>query len=180
MASPRVARPRRRLWIAAAVVAAVVAIAVILRVAIVPGGGTSGGPAGGVRIESLAVLPFENLGNDPYTGFLTDSMFENLIITLSQLQDQGIDVRPSAAVSRYKGQAIDVPQVGRDLSVQAVITGKLNQYEDDLTINIALVDTRQNRNLWGKQYQGKRDDLRVLQETMVKEISAALGAKPAQ
>ena len=149
-------------------------LALFVKFLITSTGGQSGA-ASGPRIESLAVLPFENQSGDQYTGFLSDAVFENLINSLSEVR--GLTVRPSTTVAKYKAQPYEITALGDELKVQAVLTGKVLQYEDDLTISVALIDAQQNSHLWGRQFPGKRSELRLLQEAMMKEIVAALQAR---
>ena len=125
-------------------------------------------------IEALAVLPFENVGGDPKTEYLSDGLADHLINSLSQVRRQDLKVRPFSSVSRYKRQKIDVPTMGRDLKVQVLVTGTLHQQGDDLSISVALVDTRDDNQLWGQRYQNKRDAILDLQDQIARDVAANL------
>jgi serine/threonine protein kinase len=126
----------------------------------------------GGAVDSLAVLPFTNVGADPKTEYLSDGIAESLINSLSQLPNLAVMSRSS--VFQYKGQTVDAQSVGEKLGVRAVLTGRLLKTGDTLSISTELVDVRNNRHLWGKQYDGKVSDLIPLQEEITNDISNAL------
>ena len=128
--------------------------------------------AGSGAVASLAILPFTNVGADPKTEYLTDGITEGLIDSLSQLPNLAVMSRSS--VFHYKGQTVDAQAVGEKLGVRAVLTGRLLQTGNNLSISIELVDVRNNRHLWGRQYGGKVSDLIPLQEQITNDISNAL------
>ena len=78
------------------------------------------------------------------------------------------------AVLRYKGQQVDPQTVGREFNVQAVLMGRLTQQGDDLGISTELVDVRDNRRLWGEQYNRKLSDILVVQREIAQQISSGL------
>src|SRR5215510_6622262 len=109
-----------------------------------------------VAIESIAVLPFVNQTRDPETEYLSDGLTESIINSLTQLPN--LRVIPSASALRYKGKDIDPLAAGKELGVRAIVTGRMMQRGDSLTINAALVDVRDNKQLWGEQYNRKLAD----------------------
>lgn len=123
-------------------------------------------------IDSLAVLPFLNASGDPNTDYLSDGISESIIYSTSQLPD--LKVMPRSSVFRYKGKEIDPQTVGRELGVSAVLTGRVIQRGDDLSISAELVDLQDNRVLWGKQYTRKIGDILAVQEEIAREISEKL------
>src|SRR5262249_36480584 len=90
-----------------------------------------------VAIDSIAVLPFVNASGDPNTEYLSDGITENIINRLSQLPNLGVIARSS--VFRYKGKDTDAPTVGRELKVRSVLTGRVAQRGDNLSISVELV-----------------------------------------
>ncbi|HEX5425768.1 MAG TPA: protein kinase [Candidatus Acidoferrales bacterium] len=128
--------------------------------------------SGGGPVNSLAILPFTNMGADAKSEYLSDGITEGLIDSLSQLPNLAVMSRSS--VFHYKGQMVDAQSVGEKLGVRAVLTGRMRQTGDDLSISAELVDVRNNRHLWGKQYQGKVSDLISLQRQITSDISDAL------
>jgi len=125
-------------------------------------------------IDSIAVLPFENRGGDPDTDYLSDGLTESLIYRLSQLPS--LKVSPTSLVFRFKGQT-DPIKAGSELGVNAVLSGRITQRGDNLTINAELVDVRNSRLLWGEQYERKISDLLATQREIAREIAEKLRPK---
>src|SRR5258705_3398008 len=129
----------------------------------------------GVAIDSIAVLPFENRSIDPDTEYLSEGLTESLIYRLSQLPN--LKVSPTSLVFRYKGKQADAATAGKELGVNAVLLGRITQRGESLTISAELVDVRQNRLLWGEQYERKMSDLLTTQREIAKEIVEKLKLK---
>ncbi|HEY8224836.1 MAG TPA: serine/threonine-protein kinase, partial [Pyrinomonadaceae bacterium] len=106
-----------------------------------------------VAIESIAVLPFVNQSHDPDSEYLSDGVTESIINSLTQLPNLKVIARSS--VFRYKGKETDPLTAGKELGVRAVLTGRILQRGDNLTISTELVDVRDNKQLWGEQYSEK-------------------------
>jgi serine/threonine-protein kinase len=132
-------------------------------------------PASGKAIDSIAVLPLVNAGNDPETEYLSDGITESLINSLSQVQQLRVVARTTAF--RYKGKEIDPRQVGRDLGVQAVLTGRLTQHGDRLAIQVDLVETSKGSQVWGEQYDRKASDLLAVKQELARELTEKLGLR---
>jgi eukaryotic-like serine/threonine-protein kinase len=130
------------------------------------------GGASQARIESIAVLPFANLSNDPKTEYLSDGITESLINSLSQLPNLAVMSRNT--VFRYKGQATDSQKVGRDLHVRAILTGRLIQTGDELIISVSLEDVENSRQIWGEQYNRKLSNLVTVQQEIAGDIYGRL------
>src|SRR5215831_430540 len=126
-------------------------------------------------IDSIAVLPLANTSGDPNTDFLSDGITESIINSLSQLPNLGVIARNSAF--RYKGKDTDALTVGRELNVRSVLTGRVMQHGDNLSISVELVDTTNNHQLWGQKYDRKISDVFAVQEEIAKEISEKLRVK---
>jgi serine/threonine-protein kinase len=126
------------------------------------------------EVHSVAVLPFENVSGDPKTEFLSDGVADQIINSLSQLRRRDLKVRPFTSVSRYKGKKPDVPTFGRELNVQIIVAGKLHQQGDDLSISVALVDAREDNQLWGHAYQGKLGGILDLQDQIARDVAVNL------
>jgi len=129
----------------------------------------------GVAIESIAVLPFQNRSTELDSEYLSDGLAESLIYRLSQLPN--LKVSPTSTVFRYKGKDIDPIKVGQELGVSAVLSGRIVQRGDQLTISADLVDVRNNRLLWGEQYDRKLSDLLATQREIAREIVDKLKLK---
>jgi len=123
-------------------------------------------------IDSVAVLPFVNVSADPNTEYLTDGITESVINNLSQLGNLKVIARSS--VFRYKGREIEPQAVGRELGVNAVLTGRVMQRGDDLSISIELMDTRDNSHIWGEQYSRKLADTMMVQSEISREVTERL------
>ncbi|HEX9423820.1 MAG TPA: protein kinase [Pyrinomonadaceae bacterium] len=121
-----------------------------------------------VAIDSIAVLPFQNRSTEADTEYLSDGLAESLIYRLSQLPN--LKVSPTSSVFHYKGREIDPVKVGQELGVSAVLSGRMVQRGDNLTISAELVDVRYNRLLWGEQYERKMSELLATQREIAREI----------
>ncbi|MBI4468238.1 MAG: protein kinase [Acidobacteria bacterium] len=126
----------------------------------------------GEAIDSLAILPLVKEGDDPSMEYLSDGITEGLINSTSQLPK--LKVIALASVLKYKGQVIDAKVVGHQLGVGAVLTGRILQRGEDLSISLALVDARDNRHLWGQRYDRKLSELLMSQEAIAREIAEKL------
>jgi non-specific serine/threonine protein kinase len=127
-------------------------------------------------IDSLAVMPFVNVGADPNTEYLSDGITENLINSLSQIPK--LRVVPRGRVFRYKGTEIDTEKAGKELHVRAVLTGRVVQRGDSLNIQTELVDVVGDSQLWGQQYNRKFSEIIPVQEEITKEVSEKLRLRP--
>jgi len=126
-------------------------------------------------IDSLAVLPFANTGGDSGTEYLSDGITESLINNLSRLTQ--LKVLPRSTVFRYKGQQVDPGKIGRELKVRAVLTGRLVQRGDNVSIQAELVDVAEGAQLWGERYNRKLADVSAIEEEIGREISDKLRLK---
>jgi serine/threonine protein kinase/Tfp pilus assembly protein PilF len=127
------------------------------------------------RIESIAVLPFTNVSNDPKTEYLSDGITESLINSLSQLPN--LIVMSRNTVFRYKGEVADPQKVGHDLHVRAILTGRLIQTGDELMISVNLEDVQNSRQIWGEQYNRKLSSLVSVQQEIAADIYGRLRPK---
>jgi len=128
-----------------------------------------------VAIDSIAVLPFENQNHETDTEYLSDGLTESIINSLTQIPNLKVIARGSAF--RYKGQNTDPMTAGHELGVRTVLTGRLLQRGDNLSVSAELMDIRDNKQLWGEQYQRKISDLLTVQREIATEISSSLRLK---
>src|SRR5215510_4436593 len=126
-------------------------------------------------IDSIAVLPFVNQNRDPDTEYLSDGLTESIINSLAQLSS--LRVSPRSTVFQYKGKDTDPLKVGHDLGVRAVLTGRLQQRGDSLFVSAELLDVRDNKQVWGEQYNRKLADALAVQQEISREISERLRTK---
>jgi serine/threonine protein kinase/Tfp pilus assembly protein PilF len=130
----------------------------------------------GEVIDSVAVLPFENVNADPNTDYLCDGITETIINKLSQLSSlKRVIARNS--VFTYKGKAVDARKVGQELGVKAVLLTRMSRLGDRLTISPTLVRTKDNSQLWGERYDQKFEDIQSIEENIATSIVQALRLK---
>jgi TolB-like protein/DNA-binding winged helix-turn-helix (wHTH) protein/Flp pilus assembly protein TadD len=121
-----------------------------------------------VGITSIAVLPFANNTGDPNAEYLSDGISESLINSLSQLR--GVKVIARSSVFKYKGAEVDLKEVAGTLGVEAILTGRVTQRGDNLSINVELVNVDDKTQMWGEQYDRKMSDLLAIQREIASEI----------
>jgi serine/threonine-protein kinase len=127
--------------------------------------------------DSIAVLPFkiENIGpgQEQEIEYLADGITEGIIAKLIKLP--GLNkVIARNSVFQYKGQDVNTQQVGRELGVDTLLASGLRQYEDELSINVELVDTADNRRIWGDSYQIDRNQIFEVQDSITASITENL------
>lgn len=127
------------------------------------------------QIESIAVMPFVNEGGTSEVEYLSDGMTESLINGLSRLPNLSVKARSS--VFRYKGKDVDPQRIASELSVQAILNGRVVQRGDNLTLYLSLVDARDGNQLWGEQYDRKVADLVSLQREIARDVSQKLRSR---
>jgi serine/threonine protein kinase/Tfp pilus assembly protein PilF len=123
-------------------------------------------------INSVAVLPFANASGDPNTEYLSDGITEGIIDRLSGLPNLKVISRTSAF--RYKQREIDPQKVAKELGVEALVTGRVVQRGDDLSVSAELVDAHEDKQLWGEQYRRKMADATSVQQEIASAISGNL------
>ena len=122
-----------------------------------------------VAIESIAVIPFENQNKDAGSEWISDGLTESIINNLTQLPNLRVIARSS--VFRYKGRENEPLAVGKELGVRAVLTGRLMQRGETMLISAELVDVRDNKQLWGEQYEKQLADMLSVQREIAREIT---------
>lgn len=126
-------------------------------------------------IHSLAVLPFVNVSGNPNTEYLSDGITESTINSLSQVPN--LKVMARGTVFSFKGKDIDPRKVGRELNVDAVVTGRVLQQADTLIIRAELMNVNDGIQLWGDEYDRNFSDILGVQKEIAKEISQKLSLK---
>jgi serine/threonine protein kinase/Tfp pilus assembly protein PilF len=124
-------------------------------------------------IDSLAILPFANASQSTDADYLSDGITDSLIGNLSSLP--GLKVKSKNAVRKYKGGDVDAGQAGRALNVGAVLTGRITQHGDSLTIRADLIDTSDNSEIWGENFERKTSDILSVQQDITARVSGKLG-----
>jgi TolB-like protein/class 3 adenylate cyclase len=121
---------------------------------------------------SIAVLPFENMSDDPGQEHFSDGLTEDIITDLSQLEDLIVIAR--ASVFTYKGKPVKVQQVARELGVQYVLEGSVRKSGDRVRITAQLVDGMTGHHLWADRYDRDLKDVFALQDEIAQKIRATL------
>jgi serine/threonine protein kinase/Tfp pilus assembly protein PilF len=126
----------------------------------------------GKAIDSLAVLPLDNASADSNMEYLSEGITESIINMLSQLPKLRVVSRSTAF--RYKGRDIDPLEVGHELNVRAILTGRVRTVGDSFMIGAELIEVAGDRQLWGAHYSRKLSDIFEVQEEIAREISENL------
>jgi len=117
---------------------------------------------------SIAVLPFENLSEDPRQEYFADGMVEDITTALSRIRWLFVIARNSSFV--YKGKAIDVKQVGRELGVRYVLEGSIRKSKNQVRITGQLIDASTGGQLWAGRSEGNLEDVFGLQDQITESV----------
>jgi TolB-like protein len=161
-----VSKIKQRPQAAMLVVLSLIALAVLGYFYVVRSGGS---------INSLAIMPFVNESRNPDVEYLSDGMTETLISSLSQLPN--LNVKARSSVFRYKGKEFDVRKIAQELNVQAVLSGRVVQRGDLLTLSLELVDAQTENAVWSEQYNRRQADLVSLQSEIARDVVSKLKTK---
>ena len=121
---------------------------------------------------SIAVLPFTNMSGDPEQNYFADGMAEDIITALSHFKALFVIARNSSFT--YKGRAIDIKQVGRELGVRYVLEGSVRKAANQVRITGQLVDTATGVHLWADRFDGALDDIFDLQDRVTENVVGAI------
>ena len=127
---------------------------------------------GSKALSSIAILPFDNAHQDPDGDYLSEGITENIINCLSKLS--GLRVMPRSAVFRYRRKVTNPQAIGRELDVEAVLVGRVNQHDGALVVSAELIDVTQGAQLWGERYNRRLSDLYEVEQEIAKKISEGL------
>jgi len=127
------------------------------------------------QIESIAVMPFVNESGNADVEYLSDGMTETLINSLSQVPN--LNVKARSSVFRYKGKELDPKKIASELNVQAILTGRVVQRGEQLTLNLELIDAQTENVIWGNKYDRKSSELIALQSEIARDVSSKLRSK---
>ncbi len=123
-------------------------------------------------INSIAVMPFVNDSGNAELEYLSDGITETLISSLSQLEH--LSVKPRSSVFRYKGSGKGPETAGKELAVDAVLTGRVSQRGDEMSFFVELVNVALDKVIWSRQYSGKQAELVTLQRSIATDVSGRL------
>src|SRR4029077_11243654 len=181
---PPVIRPatvhrRWRRTLAASLVAVGVAVALVLATAL---GSTFGNlqrwvsaGSSSPSIHSLAVLPLQNLSGDPAQEYFVDGMTEELITVLSRIS--GLKVISRTSVMRYKKTDQPLPEIARELNVDAIVEGSVLRSGDRVRITAQLIYAAKDTNLWSETYDRDLRDVLTLQSEVARAVAAEIRVK---
>ena len=173
-ARPAAGLPLRPRWVSpriASVMVGLVALAglsVLLRIYLSHHGGRWRGGSG-QQIRSLAVLPLENISSDPDQDYFADGMTDELITNLAKIKSLRVISRTS--VMRFKKTTIPLPEIARELNVDAVIEGSVTRVGDKVRIRAQLINAAQDEHLWAASYESTLRDILGVQEEMAQKIA---------
>jgi adenylate cyclase len=123
---------------------------------------------------SIVVLPFSNLGGDQQQDYLVDGITDSLITDLSRALPGSFVVARGTAFT-YKGRAVDIGQVGRDLNVRYLLQGSVIADADRVRVNAQLIESQTSTELWAERFDKKRQNVLEIQDQIVGRLSRAVG-----
>jgi TolB-like protein len=121
---------------------------------------------------SIAVLPFQNMSGDPEQEYFSDGVVEEIITALSRFKSLFVIARNSSFT--YKGKAVDIKQVGRELGVRYVVEGSVRKAAETVRITAQLIDATTGAHLWADRFEGKLDDVFALQDQVTTSVVGAI------
>jgi adenylate cyclase len=124
---------------------------------------------------SIAVLPFQNMSGDPEQEYFADGMVEDIITGLSRFKSLFVIARHSTFT--YKGKAVDIKQVGRDLGVRYALEGSVRRSGTRVRITGQLVDATSSMHLWADRFEGRFEDIFDLQDQVTTSVVGAIMPK---
>jgi TolB-like protein/DNA-binding winged helix-turn-helix (wHTH) protein/tetratricopeptide (TPR) repeat protein len=125
--------------------------------------------------RSIAVLPLQNLSNDPAEDYFADGMTDELTTDLAQFGSLRVISRTSAM--HYKGAGKTAPEIGRELGVDALIEGTVQHVGNRVRIRVQLIDSASDRHLWARSYDHELKDVLVLQSSAARDIAVEVQGK---
>ena len=124
---------------------------------------------------SIVVLPFANIGGDPEQGYFVDGVTESLTTDLSRISGAFVIARNTAFT--FKGNAVDVKKLGRELNVRYVLEGSVQRGSNRIRVNVQLIDTETGNHLWAERFDKPVADLFDMQDEIVSRLSNTLNAQ---
>ena len=131
--------------------------------------------SGGEQINSIAVLPFANVSGDKETEFLSDGISETLINNFTKIPELKVAARSTAF--RFRGREDEPKAIGVELGVGSILTGRLMQRGDNISVQVDLVSTADGLQIWGNRYEGKASDIVSIQQRIATDVSSQLKLK---
>ena len=130
-------------------------------------------PARAPEGPTIAVLPFTNLSDDPKEEYFSDGLTEDLMTELSRAS-RDIRVLARNTTFQYKGKAVDVPKLGRELGARYVLEGSVRRTDDRLRVMAQLIETQTGTHVWADRFDREMADIFVVQDAIVSQIVAKI------
>lgn len=124
---------------------------------------------------SIAVLPLINLSGDPFQDYFSDGITEDIITELSRWRS--LAVRSRSASFRYRGVAVDIERVARELDVRYVVEGSVRRLGERIRINVQLIDTESGNHVWGEKFDRAVEEIFAVQDQVVQTITSTLSGR---
>jgi TolB-like protein/Tfp pilus assembly protein PilF len=124
------------------------------------------------EITSLAVLPLVNLDKNEELDYFADGLTESLINLLSKMSE--LKVMAYRTVSRFKSQDFDIAEIGKTLNVETILTGRVRQFRDEVTVSVELIRVEDESQIWGTSYQKSTSDIFQIQKDITQTIAGKL------
>lgn len=124
------------------------------------------------RVKSIAVLPFESIGVKPEYTWLGDALTDEIISQLNKIGE--LDVRSRTSVMRYKYVPKSISQIGKEVNANFIIEGSFQENEDRFRINVKLINSKKDRQLWGEIYEGTWSDMSAIQAEIAERTASTL------
>jgi TolB-like protein/Flp pilus assembly protein TadD len=130
---------------------------------------------GGKLDKSIAVLPFDNLSNDPENAFFADGLHDDVLTSLANVGDLKVISRTS--VLPYRGKGHNMREIGKALGVTAILEGSVRRSGNRIRLVVQLIDARTDQHLWAEDYDRDLTDVFAIQSALAQEIAKQLKAK---
>jgi TolB-like protein/class 3 adenylate cyclase/Flp pilus assembly protein TadD len=138
------------------------------------GGSTTPSPPSAPRL-SIVVLPFANIGGDPEQDYFVDGVTESLTTDLSRISGAFVIARNTAFT--FKGEAVDVKKLGRELNIRYVLEGSVQRGSNRLRVNVQLIDVETGNHLWAERFDKPVADLFDMQDEIVSRLASTLNTQ---
>ncbi|HVC45907.1 MAG TPA: winged helix-turn-helix domain-containing protein [Terracidiphilus sp.] len=168
-AMPSAGKPRHRLWLVAALCAFVLVAIALLTLGPHPLAARFLHRDSRAAIGSIAVLPLQNLSGDPSQEYFADGMTDELITELARIPNLRVVSRTS--VMAEKGSGRTLPEIARQLDVDAIVEGSIVRSGNRIRITAQLIDARTDRHLWAQSFEGSASDVLTLQDSVAQQIA---------
>jgi adenylate cyclase len=127
-------------------------------------------------IPSLAILPFRNTSNDPGQTVYSDGLTDDLITDLSNID--GLRVTPRHASFRYRNTELAVKSIANELRVRYIVQGSVRRSQEDIRVNVQLIDTRTDQQIWAERFDDRIEKLFKLQDQLISKILLEINLEP--